>query len=257
MANLNSFADITAAYPNVFVEGSELYFGSKGSPKRFRLYPVTFEWFDGEVAYLDWTERQFVDAYISELRPHFDFIEKFINGEFPVKPEHWLKLCDVVTDCFLRPCVWEVVKSREYELLMSCTYRIDSDGRVYRNDLHPHTPIISDTMRLHHDFGWMFSPIEKENNLRGLVVSHNAKCSGEQHWTKDQYAAIGEDIAGRMIYTFVKLDICPGVDWEWVSHRIFDIEPELATIVDDHLYPMEPSSAETAIPDNISLETAP
>ena len=257
MTYLKSLANAVASYPNTFVEGSEIYLGSKGSPKRFRLYPVTFEWFDGDVANLDWTERQFVDAYLSELSQHLDFIEMFINGEFPVKPEHWAKVCDVITDCFLRPCVWEVVKSREHELLMSCTYRIDSDGRVYRNDMYPHIPIISDTIRLHQDFGWIFSPIEKGNNLRDLVVSHNAECSGVQRWTKDKYAAIGEDIADGIIYSYVKLDIFHGVDWEWVSHHISDIEPELATIVDDYLYPRGASSAEAAIPDNISLETAP
>ncbi len=256
MTDLNALTNIAATYPNVFVEGSEIYLGSNGSPKRIKLYPVTFEWFDGDLTKLDWTERQFVDAYLSELSQHLDFIEMFINGEFPVKQEHWQKLCDVVNDCFLRSCAWDALKSREYEFLMSRTYRIESDGRIYRNDLYPHTPIISDTIRLQEYFGWMFSPIEKGNDLRSLVVTHNAKCAGEQPLTEEHYASIGEKIADTIIYSYVKLDICPGLDWDWVSDQIFDLDPTLGEIVAYHLHPMANSSPETVIPDEITLETA-
>lgn len=252
MTDLNSLTNVAATYPNVIVEGSEIYLGSKGSPKRIKLYPVTFEWFDGNVTNLHWTECQFLDAYLSELSQHLDFIEMFINGEFPVRSEHWAKVCDVINDCFLRSCAWDVLKSREYELLMSSTYRIESDGRVYRNDLHPRTPIISETIRLHEDFGWMFSPIERGNDLRSLVVTHNAKCAEEQILTEEQYASIGENIADTIIYAYVKLDICPGVDWVWVSDQIFDIDPKLGKIVDNHLHPSANSSPETVIPDDIT-----
>ena len=85
MTDLNSLTNVAATYPNVIVEGSEIYLGSKGSPKRIKLYPVTFEWFDGDFTNQDWTECQFVDAYLSELSQHLDFIEMFINGEFPVR----------------------------------------------------------------------------------------------------------------------------------------------------------------------------
>lgn len=80
MTDLNSLTNVAATYPTVFVEGSEIYLGSKRSPKRIKLYPVTFEWFDGDFTTLDWTECQFVDAYLSEISKHFGFIEKFISG---------------------------------------------------------------------------------------------------------------------------------------------------------------------------------
>lgn len=257
MTDLNSLTNVAAIYPNVFVEGSEIYLGSKGSTKRIKLYPVTFEWFDEDFTNQDWTECQFVDAYLSEISKHFGFIEKFISGEFPVKAGDWLKVCDVINDCFLRSCAWNVVKNREHEFLMSGTYRIESDGRIYRNDLYPHTPIISDKTRLQEYFGWMFSPIEKGNDLRSLVVTHNAQCAEEQPLTKEHYASIGEKIADTMIYSYVKLDICPGVDWDWVSDQIFDLDPKLGEIVAYHLHPMANSSPETVIPDDITQETAP
>jgi hypothetical protein len=140
---------------------------------------------------------------------------------------------------------------------MGCKYRIESDGRIYRNDLHPNTPIISDTIRLHEDFGWMFSPIEKGNDLRSLVVTHNAQCAEEQPGTKEHYASIGEKIADTIIYSYVKLDIFPGVDWDWVLDQIFDLDPKLGEIVAHHLNTMSNSSPETVILDDITQETAP
>ena len=56
MTDLNSLTNVAAIYPNVFVEGSEIYLGSKGSTKRIKLYPVTFEWFDEDFTNQDWTE---------------------------------------------------------------------------------------------------------------------------------------------------------------------------------------------------------
>jgi hypothetical protein len=252
----NTFISVPATYPNVFVEGSEIYLGSNGSTKRIKLYPVTFEWFDGDFTKLDWTECQFVDAYLSELSQHLDFIEMFINGEFPVRSEQWAKVCDVITDCFLRSCVWDVLKSREHEFLMSSTYRIETDGRIYRNDLHPRTPIISDTIRLNKDFGWMFSDTDSNKYSRDLILSHNSQCNEESLWTEEKYASIGDDIADKIIYPLVKLDFSSGIDWNWILDAYSQIDPRLGDCISAYLYPADAPKAGIAFPDEITLEAA-
>lgn len=257
MTDLSSLTDVAAIYPNVFVERSEIYLGSNGSPKVINLYPVTFEWFDGDFTKLDWTECQFVDAYLSELSQHWDFIEMFINGEFPVKAENWARVCDVINDCFLRSCVWDVLKSRESELLMSGTYRIESDGRIYRNDLYPHTPIISDAIRLNEDFGSMFSDTDSNEYLRELITSHNSECNGESVWTDEKYASIGDDIAGKIIYGLVKLDFSSGIDWSWILDRCSQIDTQLSHSIGAYLYPANAPKSGIVSFNEITLETAP
>ena len=270
MTDLNSLTNVATTYPNVFVEGSEIYLGSKGSTKRIKLYPVTFEWFDGDFTTLDWTECQFVDAYLSEISKHFGFIEKFISGEFPVKAGDWLKVCDVINDCFLRYCVGDVVRTREYELLMSSTYRIESDGRTYRNDLHPRTPIISDTLRLNKDFGWMFSDTDSDEDFdwmfsdtdsnkysRDLILSHNFQCNEESLWTDEKYASIGDDIADKMIYELVKLDFHDGIDWSWILRACSQIDPRLGDRIDAYWQPEDAPNPGIVFSDEITQETAP
>jgi hypothetical protein len=256
MTDLNSLTNVAATYPNVFMEKSEIYLGSKGSPKKIKLYPVTFEWFDGNVTKLDWTECQFVDAYLSELSQHLDFIEMFINGEFPVRSEHWAKVCDVITDCFLRSCVWEVVKSREYELLMSCTYRIETDGRIYRNDLHPHAPIISDETRFQDYFGWMFSDKDGEEYFRDFILAHNSECNEGGSWTAEKYASIGEDIASNFIFAFVKFDFSSGIDWSGFLDNCWEIDTRISHCIDAYLHPADAPNAGMVFSDEIILETA-
>jgi hypothetical protein len=257
MTDLNSLTNFAATYPNVIVEGSEIYLGSKGSTKRIKLYPVTFEFFDGNVTKLDWTERQFVEAYLSELTQHLDFIEMFINGEFPLKSENWAKVCDVIHDCFLRSCVWNVVKNREHEFLLGSKYRIESDGSIYRNDLYPHTPIISEKTRLQEYFGWMFSDKSGQEYFRDFILSHNSQCNGESVWTEEKYASIGEDIAGKFINALVKLDFSSGIDWSWILDECSKIDPQLGDCIDTYLYPANASNAGIVSFDEISLETAP
>ena len=270
MTDLNSLTNVAAIYPNVFVEGSEIYLGSKGSTKRIKLYPVTFEWFDGDFTNLDWTECQFVDAYLSEISKYFGFIEKFISGEFPVKAGDWLKVCYVITDCFLRYCVGDVVQTREYELLMSSTYRIESDGRTYRNDLHPRTPIISDTIRLNKDFGWMFSDTDSDEDFdwmfsdtdsnkysRDLILSHNSQCNEESLWTEEKYASIGDDIADKIIYTLVKFDFHDGIDWSWILDACSQIDPRLGDCIDAYWHPADAPNPGIVFSDEITQETAP
>jgi hypothetical protein len=256
MADLNSLTNVAASYPNVFVEGSEIYLGLKGTTKRIKLYPVAFEWFDGNVTNLDWTECQFVDAYLFEISKYFGFIEKFISGEFPVRSEHWAKVCDVINDCFLRYCVGDLVQTREYELLMSSTYRIESDGRTYRNDLHPRTPIISDTLRLNKDFGWMFSDTDSNKYSRDLILSHNSQCNEESLWTEEKYASIGDDIADKIIYTLVKFDFHDGIDWGWILDACSQIDPRLGDCIDAYRHPVDAPKAGIAFPDEITLEAA-
>ena len=257
MNDLNPLANVAAIYPNVFVEGSEIYFGMENSPKRIKLYPVTFEWFDGNVANLHWTECQFVDAYLSELSQYLDFIEMFINGEFPVRSEHWQKVCDVITDCFLRSCVWDVLKNREHEHLMSRTYRIESNGNIYRNDLYPHTPIISDAIRLHEDFGWMFSDTDSNEYLRDFILSHNSECNEESIWTKEKYTSIGEDIAGKFVYALAKFDFSSGIDWSWILDECSKIDPRLGDSLDTYLHPANAPKAGIVSFNEITPETAP
>jgi hypothetical protein len=257
MTDLNSLTNVAATYPNVFVEGSEIYLGSNVSPKRIKLYPVTFEWFDGNVTNLDWTECQFVDAYLSELSQHLDFIEMFINGEFPVRSEHWAKVCDVINDCFLRSCVWDVVKNREYEFLMSSTYRIETDGRIYRNDLYPHIPIISEETRLQEYFGWMFSDQYGEEYFRDFILSHNSECNGESIWTEEKYASIGEDITDKFVYTLVKFDFSNGINWSGFLDNCWAIDTQLSHCIDAYLHPADAPNAGIVFPDEITLETVP
>ena len=257
MTDLNSLTNVAAIYPNVFVEGSEIYLGSKGSTKRIKLYPVTFEWFDGDFTNQDWTECQFVDTYLSEISKYFGFIEKFISGEFPAKAGDWLKVCDVINDCFLRYCVGDVVQTREYELLMSSTYRIESDGRTYRNDLHPRTPIISDTIRLNKDFGWMFSDTDSNKYSRDLILSHNSQCNEESLWTEEKYASIGDDIADKIIYTLVKFDFHDGIDWGWILDACSQIDPRLGDCIDAYWHPADAPNPGIVFSDEITQETAP
>jgi hypothetical protein len=257
MTGPNLLTNVATTYPNVFVEGSEIYLGSKGSTKRIKLYPVTFEWFDGDLTKLDWTECQFLDVYLSELYQHLDFIEMFINGEFPVKPEHWAKVCHVINDCFLRSCVWNVLKNREYELLMRSTYRIESDGRIYRNDLHPRTPIISDETRLQDYFGWMFSDKDDEEYFRNFILAHNSKCNEERSWTAEKYASIGEDIAGKFVYALVEFDFSSGIDWSWILDECSEIDPRLGDSLDAYLLPANAPKARIVSFNEITLETGP
>ena len=257
MTDLNALTNVAAIYPNVFLEGSEIYFGTETSPKRIKLYPVTFEWFDGNVTNLDWTECQFLDAYLSELSQHLDFIEMFINGEFPVKPEHWAKVCHVINDCFLRSCVWDVVKNREYEFLMSSTYRIESDGIIYRNDLYPYTPIISEKTRLQEYFGWMFSDKDGEEYFRDFILSHNSECNEENIWTEEKYASIGKDIAGKFVYALVKFDFSSGINWSWILDECSEIDTQLSHCIDAYLHPANAPNAGMVFSDEITQETAP
>jgi hypothetical protein len=257
MTDLNSLTNIAAIYPNVFVEGSEIYLGSKGSPKRINLYPVTFEWFDGDLTKLDWTECQFVDAYLSELSKHWDFIEMFINGEFPVRSKHWAKVCDVINDCFLKSCVWDVVKNREYEFLTSSTYRIETDGRIYRNDVYPHIPIISEKTRLQEYFGWMFSDKYGEEYFRDFILSHNSECNKESIWSEEKYTSIGEDIAGKFVYALAKFDFSSGIDWSWILDECSKIDPRLGDSLDAYLHPANAPKAGIVSFNEITLENAP
>ncbi|WP_022680822.1 hypothetical protein [Sandarakinorhabdus limnophila] len=256
MTDQNALKNVAAIYPNVFVERSEIYFSKKNSPKRIKLYPVTFEWFDGNVINLDWTEYKFVDAYLSELSKHFEFLEMFINGEFPVRSEHWAKVCDIINDSILRSCVWNSLKSREYELLISSKYRIESDGRIYRTDLYPQLPIICDKTRLQEYFGWMFSDKDGEEYFRDFIVSHNSKCNGEGIWTEEKYASIGEDIADKFVHALVKFDFSSGIDWSWILDECSEIHPRLGDSLDAYLHPADAPNAGIVFSDELNLETA-
>jgi hypothetical protein len=180
----------------------------------------------------------------------------FINGEFPVRSEHWAKVCDVINDCFLSSCVWNVLKNREHEFLMSSTYRIETDGRIYRNDLYPNTPIISDKTRLQEYFGWMFSDKDGEEYFRDFILAHNSECNEESNWTEEKYASIGEDIAGKFVYALVKFDFSSGVNWSGFLDTCWEIDTQLSHCIDAYLHPADAPNAGIVFSDEITMGTA-
>ena len=232
MTDLNSLTNVAATYPNVIVEGSEIYLGSKGSTKRIKLYPVTFEWFDGDFTNQDWTECQFVDAYLSELSQHLDFIEMFINGEFPVKATDWDKIYqEIIVDCLLRSCVWEARQWCRYNALTESTYIVSGKEFFHRND---HFPDIQ-ALTYNETVAWFWDKYEEFR--RDIVVFHNEKFNELRPTTPQDYIEIGDDEADFWIYKLVKVDFPLGIDWDEIVRCLENIDDDLHRLVTNYLYP--------------------